>query len=71
MIAPERVPGQRQRPKVAVNRIIGDRSQASIGKIPEHRNIRHKQQYGKLKPTAVAPMIGEDAQTEDGGAFEV
>jgi len=51
--------------------VVRDRSHTSIGDVAKHREIRDKKQQGKLEPTAVARMIGEETEGEDGGTFKM
>ena len=60
-IRPERVTSQHQWPHVGVHGIVRDRSHSNISGVTKHREIWQKKQQGKLKPTALAPMVrGED-----------
>ena len=60
-IRPERVTSQHQWPHVGVDGIVRDRSYPNVGDVADHREIRQKKQQGKLKPTALAPMVREEA----------
>jgi hypothetical protein len=42
-----------------------------IGGVAEHREIWQKKQQGKLKTTAVAPMVREEADDQYCGTFQV
>ena len=66
----ERITGQHQWPHVGVDGIVRDRSHLNIGGVAEHREIRQKKQQGKLKPTAVAPMVREEADDQYCGTFQ-
>jgi hypothetical protein len=68
-IRPERVSSQHQAPNVGVDDIVRDRSRPNIGGVAEHREIRQEQQQGKLKPTALAPMVKEEADDQYCGTF--
>ena len=40
-------------------------------RVANHGKIRHQKKQGEQKPTAVAPMVGEEAESEDGGTFKM
>ena len=60
-IRPKRVTSQHQRHNVGVDGIVRDGSHPNIGAVAEHREIRQEKKQGKLKPTALAPMVKEEA----------
>src|SRR5580700_4083263 len=68
-IRPERVTSQHQWPHVGVDGIVRDRSHLNIGGVAEHREIRQKKQQRKLQPTAVAPMVRDEADDQYCGTF--
>ena len=70
-IRPERVNRQHQWPHVGVDGVVRDRSHPSSGGVAEHREIRQKKQQGKLKPTAVTPVVREEADDQYCGTFWV
>jgi hypothetical protein len=70
MIQSESVSRKQQGADIRVDRIVGGRSQTDADGGVNHGEIGHKEKYRKQKPTAVAPMVGEETQSEDGGSFE-
>jgi hypothetical protein len=71
MIQSESVSRKQQGADIRVDRIVGGRSQTDADGVANHGEIGHKKKYRKQKPTAVAPMVGEETQSEDGGSFEM
>ena len=67
----ERITPKCEWANVSVDGVIRKRPQTNVGEVAEHREIRHKKQQGKLKPTAVAPMVGEETEDENSGTFEM
>ena len=68
-IRPQRVASQHQGPDVGVDSVVRDRSNPKIGGEAEHREIRQENQQGKLRPTAVAPMVKEETDDQYCGTF--
>src|SRR5579863_63819 len=64
MIGNKGTSSQYQRGSKAMHRVIRDRSNANVGGIAEHRDVRHKKQQRKLKPTSLYGMIGEEADDQ-------
>ena len=68
-IRPEGVGSQHQGANVGVDSVVSDRSHPDIDNEAEHREIRQETQQGKLKPTAVAPMVKQEADGQYCGTF--
>ena len=41
--------------------VIRDRTNANVGGVAEHRDVRHKKQQRKLEPTSVDKIISREA----------
>src|SRR5579875_173847 len=54
-----------------MHRVIRDRSNANIGGVAEHRDVRDKKQQRKLKPASLEPVIGEEADGQYSRAFKM
>jgi hypothetical protein len=52
-----------------VDGIVRDRSHPNVGDVADHQEIRQKKQQGKLKSTALAPMVREEADNQYCGTF--
>jgi hypothetical protein len=54
-----------------VDGVVRNRSDTSIDDVADHRDIRHEKEQDEQKPTAMVPLIGDEAGNENGGPFEV
>ena len=54
-----------------MNCVVSHRSDTGIGEVIDHGQIWHEEEQDEKNPTAVIPLIGEEAGDEHGGTFEV
>jgi uncharacterized protein (UPF0210 family) len=61
----------RPTPKGGVDGVVSNCSDPSVESVTDHGRVRYQKKQDEQKPTAVVPMIGEEAGDKDGGSFEV
>jgi hypothetical protein len=72
MFASEKsVPAQHQRADGRVDSVVRHCADTSVDAVADHGKIRHEKKQKEQKPTAVIPLIGDEAGDKDGGTFQV
>jgi len=71
MVEAESVSRQQQRADIRVDGVVRDGSQADIDGVADHGKIGHQKEQDEQEPTAVAPMVGKETDSEDDGPFEM
>lgn len=64
MAQSESVSSQQERADIRVDGVVCDRSQANIDDVANHGKIGHKKEQDEQKPTAVAPLVGQEVRAK-------